>query len=102
MSQVKKTGPQFDQGEGGGGQTKANGSPLSPAGDVKNRGTGSKLDPFNITTRPTGSKFDQGPNVPGSDKTSQRGGGTNREGSDRTKGSKSSGSKFDQHPNVKA
>ncbi len=103
MSQVKKTGPQFDQGEGGGGATKASGSHTEPAGDVKRRGsTGAKLAPHNITTRATGSKFDQGPNVPGSDQTAQRGGGTNREGSDRTKGSKSSGSKFDQHPNVKA
>ncbi len=102
MSQVKKTGPQFDQGEGGGGQTKANGSPLSPAGDVKNRGTGSHLEPFNVTTRSNGSHLDPGPNVPGSDMTSQRGGGTNREGSDRTKGSKSSGSPKQQHPNVQA
>ena len=103
MSQVKKTGPQFDQGEGGGGATKASGSHTEPAGDVSMRGkTGSKFLSFNITTRSTGSKFDQGPNVSGSDSTSQRGGGTNREGSDRTKGSKSSGSKFQQHPNVKA
>ncbi len=99
MSQVKKTGPQFDQGEGGGGSAKANGSPLSPAGDVKNRGTGSHLEPHNVTTRPTGSHLD--PHVPGSDMTSQRGGGTNREGSDRFKGSKSSGSKEQQHPNVR-
>jgi len=101
MSQVKKTGPQLDQGEGGGGATKANGSHLSPASDVANRGTGSHLEPFNVTTRSTGSKFDNSLNVPGSDKTSDKQGGTVK-GHDRAQPAKSSGSKFDQHPNVKA
>lgn len=101
MSQVKKTGPQFDQGEWGAGKTKSNGSHLEPAGDVKKQGkTGSHLEPYNITTQPNGSHLDPGPNVPGTDKTSVRGGGTVA-GHDRTTGSKSSGTKEQQHPNVR-
>ncbi len=101
MSQVKKTGPQFDQGEGGGGSTKASGSHLEPAGDVKSQGpTGSHLEPYNITTRSNGSHLDPGPNVPGANSSSTRGGGSVSGHPDQM-GSKSSGSKEQQHPNVK-
>ena len=103
MSQVKKTGPQFDQGEGRARNPKANGSHMEVAGDVKRRGpTGSHLDPYKVAQRPTGSHLDQSWNVPGSDKTAVRGGGSvaghSRE--DTNAGKSKSGSKNAQHPNV--
>ena len=104
MSQVKKDRPQHKQGEGGAGKTKANGSHLDPASDVVAQGpTGDHLTPLNPSTRPTGSHLDQGWNVPGSDKTSDKQGGTVR-GHDRSNpnaGKSKSGSKDAQHPNVK-
>jgi len=106
MSQVKKTGPQFDQGEGGAGKTKSNGSHLSPAKDVVKQGpTGDHKTPYKPATRPTGSHLTPSDwLVPGSDKTSVRQGGTVK-GHDRVNpnaGKSKSGSKNAQHPNVKA
>ena len=105
MSQVKKTGPQFDQGEGGAGSAKGNGSHLEPASDVVQQGpTGDHMTPYKPATRPTGSHLEPSDwLVPGSDKTSVRGGGTKaghtRENTNA--GKSNSGSKNAQHPNVK-
>ena len=97
MSQVKKNGPQFDQGAGGGGLTKANGSPLDPAKDWKKQGkTGDPKAPFRPSTRPTS----EGADVPAGPKTSDRGGG-GIGGHSRDPGPKSSGSDKAQHPNVR-
>lgn len=103
MSAVKNT-DHLNQGEGGGGTTKANGSPLSPVKDVKKQGpTGDHLSPNKPATRPTGSQYTPSDwLVPGTDKTSVRQGGTTK-GHDRvspTAGKSKSGSKDKQHPNV--
>ena len=97
MSQVKTSGPQFDQGEGGGGSTKSNGSPLDPAKDWKKRGpTGAPEAPYKPGTRSTS----VGTDVPAGPKTSVRGGG-GIGGHSRDPAAKSSGSDKAQHPNVK-
>jgi hypothetical protein len=101
MSQVKKTGPQFDQGEGGAGSTKSNGSHLSPASDVVRQGpTGDHMTPLKPATRPTGNAQDgKSWNIPSSDKTAVRGGG-GIGGHSRDPVAKRSGSKNAQNPNV--
>ncbi len=100
MSQVKKTGPQFTQGQGGGGKTKSNGSHMTPAGDVSKRGkSGDHMTPHNITTTPSGSHLE--PNVAGTQSSSVRGGGTIFGNDPNKVGSKSSGSKNAQNPNVR-
>ncbi len=96
MSQVKTSGPQFDQGEGGGGSTKSNGSPLSPAKDVVKGPSGSPTDQYPISTRPT----TVGADVPAGPKTAVRGGG-GIGGHSRDPAAKSSGSDKAQHPNVR-
>jgi hypothetical protein len=96
MSQVKKTGPQFDQGEGGAGSTKGNGSHREVAGDVKRRGpTGDPKSPLNPAQRPT----TVGPSVPKGPQTAVRGGG-GIDGHSRDPVAKRSGSKNEQNPNV--
>ncbi len=103
MSQVKKTGPQFDQGEWGAHSSKSNGSHTDPASDVKKQGpTGDHMSPYKVAQRPTGSHLDQSWNVPGSDKTPVRGGGGVKGHSrENTNAGKSkSGSKNAQNPNV--
>ncbi len=106
MSQVKKTGPQFDQGGWGAGSTKANGSHLTPASDVTKQGpTGSPNEQYRgFKTRSSAGGAATGApvkNVPSSPQTAVRGGG-GINGHSRDPAPKSSGSKNQQHPNVNA
>ncbi len=105
MSQVKKSAVYLDQGEGGGGRTKANGSHTTPASDVTKRGpTGSPTDQYRGFRGPkaNGSQYVGGNNVPSSDLTSVRGGGGINGHSRNKVAGKSSGSKNAQNPNVNA
>ena len=90
------------QGPWGGGKSKNNGSHRDVAKDVRKRGpSGDHLSPYKPATRPNGDHLSPGPNLPGSDKTAQRGGGGVR-GADRVNpnaGKSKSGSKNAQHPN---
>ena len=109
MSNIRSQG-NLDQGEGGAAKTKGNGSPTSVAKDVTKQGTtGSHLDQSKsggaLPPKSNGSNLEPSDwLVPGSDKTSVRGGGTPG-GHDRispTAGKGKSGSKDAQHPNVDA
>ncbi len=103
MSQVKKTGPQFDQGEWGAGSTKANGSPREVAADVKRQGkTGDPFGQRDPSSRSSAGGAATGQDVSfahGAPRTSVRGGG-GIGGHSRDPGSKSSGSDKAQNPNV--
>ena len=110
MSNIRSQG-NLDQGEGDGGggyRTKSNGSHLDVAKDVVMQGsTGDHLGQGRSgganTTRPSGSNLVPSDwNVPSSDGTSVRGGGTVRGHGreDVTAGKSKSGSKNAQHPNV--
>ncbi len=85
---TKKAGSHLAQGREGGALTQGK--------------SGSHLAQMETRTRAQGSKESQGPNLPGTDKTSVRGGGTNRTGNSRNKvGAGHTGSKNAQNPNVK-
>jgi hypothetical protein len=104
MSQVKKTGPQFEQGPWGAGTSKPNGSHTSPAKDVVKQGpTGDHMTPLNPATDPSGSHLEPGPNLPGADMTSVKGGGgvLGHDRANPNAGKSKSGSKDAQHPNVR-
>lgn len=97
----------LEQGEGRAIGQKVSGSkldPTGPTGAFAQKSSGSHLDQGEggaLTTRPSGSHLEQGPNLPGTDMTTERGGGTPA-GHDRTNpnaGKSKSGSKFAQHPN---
>ncbi len=102
MSQIKKR-PNQDQGPWSAWATKKAGSHRDPQKEAKVQGpSGSKNDPYKPGTKANGSHLDPGPNLPGSDKTAQRGGGGVK-GADRINpkaGKSKSGSKNAQHPNV--
>ena len=105
MSEVKTTGPQFDQGPWGAGSRKSNGSHLSPAKDVLKRGpTGNSKEQYRgFTTRSSaGGKATGNPvkNVAGSDKTAVRGGGGLAGHSRNKVNARPSGSPTAQNPNV--
>lgn len=103
MSQVKKNRPQHQQGVGGAPTAKGNGSQHDPMPEAKTQGpSGDHLTPNKPMTRPTGSHLEPGWNVPGTDKTSDKQGGTVRGHSrdNPTAGKSKSGSKDSQHPNV--
>jgi hypothetical protein len=103
MAQIKDRG-QYAQGEGRAHSKKSSGSHLDPQGEGRINGTGpsgSHLTTPHTQSKQSGSHLDVGPNVPGTDKTAVRGGGTVR-GHDRTNpnaGKSKSGSKNAQHPN---
>lgn len=88
-------GPQY-QPANGADKTKRNGSHLdqhkrNTKTSVKSSGRGGSVEQLkqNTKSRPSGSHLENRINVPGSDKTTVRGGG-DRMGHDRTKGSKRS------------
>ena len=104
MSQVKTTGPQFEQGPWGAGGRKANGSHTAPAKDVLKRGpTGSSKEQYRgFTTRSSaGGKATGKPwQVPSSDKTAVRGGGGLTGHSRNKLNARASGSPTAQNPTV--
>ncbi len=105
MSQVKTTGPQFDQGEGGAGSSKGNGSHLVPASDVTTKGpTGSSMDQYRGFKHRSsaGGRATNAPkkNVPSSDRTAVRGGGGINGHSRNKLNARASGSSTAQNPNV--
>ena len=105
MSQVKTTGPQFDQGSWGASSRKSNGSHLSPAKDVVKQGpTGSHMDQYRgfKTRSSAGGKATNNPNknIPSSDKTAVRGGGGLTGHSRNKLNARASGSPTAQNPNV--
>lgn len=100
----------LEQGEGRAIGQKSSGSHLDPTGEGRvsagQKASGSHLDQGEgraTATKSSGSHLEPGPNVPGTDMTSVRGGGTPR-GHDRTNpnaGKGKAGNKFEQHPNNK-
>jgi len=107
MSNIKSRG-NLDQGVGGAPKTKGNGKHTEPASGVKKQGTtGSRFDQSKsggaMPTKANGSHLEPSDwLVPGTDKTSDKQGGTPG-GHDRvspTAGKSKSGSKDAQHPNV--